>query len=60
MIAVILVLVIIGVALELLKTFVPMDSTIRVLIQVIIVVFVVYYLLSMFGIADVPVPRIRG
>lgn len=60
MIAVILVLVVVGVCLELLKTLVPMDSTIRVLIQVLIVVFVVYYLLAIFGIADVPVPRLRG
>ncbi len=59
MIGVILVLAVIGVALELLKSAVPMDSTIRVLIQVLIVVFVVYYLLAIFGIADVPVPKLR-
>ena len=37
MIAVILILVILGVALELLKTKLPIDSTIRVVIQVVIV-----------------------
>jgi hypothetical protein len=53
-------LVIIGVALELLKTQIPMDSTIRVVIQVVIVIAVVFYLLAAFGIADLPIPRVRG
>lgn len=59
MIGLVLFLVVVGVALELLKTQIPMDSSIRVLIHVVIVVFVVYMLLSIFGIADVPVPRLR-
>lgn len=60
MIGMILFLVVIGVAIELLKTQVPMDSNIRILINVLIVVFVVYMLLSMFGIVDVPMPKLRG
>ncbi len=59
MIALILVLVVIGVALELLKTKIPMDGTIRVVIQVVIVLCAVVYLLRLFGIADVPVPSLR-
>ncbi len=59
MIALLLFLVVIGVALEMLKSAVPMDSNIRILIQVIVVVFVVYLLLSIFGIADLPVPRLN-
>lgn len=58
MIALVLFLVIVGVALELLKSQIPMDSSIRVLIQVIVVVCVVYYMLALFGIADVPLPRV--
>lgn len=59
MIALILVLVVIGVALELLKTKIPMDSTIRVVIQVIIVLAVVIWMLRLFGVMDLPVPRVR-
>lgn len=59
MIALVLFLVIVGVALELLKTQIPMDSSIRVLIQVIVVVFVVYMLLAIFGIGDMPVPHLK-
>ncbi len=59
MIGLVLFLVVIGVALELLKTSLPIDSSIRVLIQVIVVVFVIYMLLSLFGLADVPMPHLR-
>lgn len=59
MIGLVLVLVVIGVALELLKTQFAIDSSIRVLIQVVIVVAVVYYLLAIFGIGDIPLPRAR-
>ncbi len=60
MIALVLFLVVVGVALELLKSQLPMDSSIRVLIQVVVVVCVVYYLMAIFGIADLPIPRVRG
>lgn len=59
MIGVVIVLVIIGVVLELLKTKLPIDSTIRVVIQVVVVLAVCYYLLAAFGVADVPLPRLR-
>lgn len=59
MIMLVVFLVIVGVALELLKTKLPIDSTIRVLIQVVIVVGVVLYLLAAFGVADLPMPRLR-
>lgn len=60
MIGLILFLVVVGVCLELLKDKLPMDSSIRVLIQVIVVVWVIYMLLSIFGIADVPIPHLGG
>lgn len=59
MIALVLFLVVVGVALELLKTQLPIDSSIRVLIQVVVVVCVVYYLMAIFGIADLPLPKVR-
>ena len=58
MIAVILVLVVIGVILHFVKTL-PIDPAILLLIQVLIVLFVVYYLLGLTGLLDVPVPRFR-
>ncbi len=57
MIAIVLILVIIGVALELLKSKLPIDSTIRVVIQLVVVIAVVLWLLAIFGIRDMPVPR---
>lgn len=59
MIALVLFLIIIGVALHLLKTQLPIDPAIMVLIQVVIIVAVVYYLLAIFGIGDLPLPRAR-
>ena len=59
MIALIFVLVIIGIVLEVLKTQIPMDPTIRLVIQVIIVLGVVYYLWTMFGAPDIPLPHRR-
>ena len=60
MIALVLFLVIVGVALELLKTKLPIDSSIRVLIQVVIVIGVVYYLFAIFGVVDLPVPKLNS
>ncbi len=60
MIELILVLVIIGVALYLIEAFVPMDPAIKVVIRVIVIVVLVLYLLRAFGIADFPLPRVRG
>jgi len=59
MIGLIIVLVIIGVCLYLIENFVPMDPTIKTVIRVVVVLCVVLYLLSAFGIVDVPLPRAR-
>jgi hypothetical protein len=48
LIGLIIVLVILGVALELLKTRVPIDPTIRVLIDLIILIVVVLFILQIF------------
>jgi hypothetical protein len=51
LLGVIIVLSIIGVALWLLETKVPMDNTIKVVIQVIVVISVILWLLNLIGIA---------
>lgn len=59
MIFLVLGLVILGVCLELLKSQLPIDPTIMILIRLVIVVAVVYYILVFFGVSDFPVPRAR-
>ncbi len=55
LIGVIIVLAIIGVVLWLVETKIPMDSTIKLVIQVIVVICVIIWLLGLIGIA----PRFR-
>jgi len=55
LVGIVIVLAIIGLVLWLIETKIPMDGTIKVLIQVIIVIAVLLYLLSLVGI----VPRFR-
>ena len=54
MIHLILGLALIGLALYLIETYVPMDPVIKVLIRVLVVIAVVLYLLRAFGFADIP------
>lgn len=60
MIELILVLVIIGVALYLIETYVPLDPVIKTIIRVVVVICIVLWLLQAFGVLNVPVPRLRG
>lgn len=59
----IIVLVVIGVVLYLINTFIPMDSRIKVVINVIIVLALCVWLLQIFGVMSslgtVQVPRVR-
>lgn len=59
MIELILVLVIVGVCLYLIENFIPLSPPIKTVIRVIVVICLVLYLLRAFGIADVPLPRVR-
>lgn len=59
MIGLVVVLIIIGVLLWLVETKIPMDDGIKVIIRVVVLILVVLYLLRVFGVLDVPVPRIR-
>jgi hypothetical protein len=55
MITAILVLVVLGVALYLIETYVPMAPPFKIVIRLIIIVFSILYLLRVFGISDFPV-----
>lgn len=59
MIGLLLVLVIVGVVLYLVETYIPMDPVIKTIIRVVVVIAVCLYLLSAFGVVDVPIPRVR-
>jgi hypothetical protein len=57
-------LIVIGVLVWLMNTYIPMDATIKRIINILIIVVVVLWLLSIFGLFDnlssVRVPRIGG
>lgn len=59
MIELIVTLVIVGVVLYLLESYVPMSPPIKTVIRVVVVLALCIWLLSAFGIVDVPL-RLRG
>ena len=59
MIHVIVVLVVVGLCLYLIETYVPLAPPIHTVLRVVVVLCLCLWLLSAFGILDVPVPRIR-
>ncbi len=59
MIQLIILLVVLGLCLYLIETYIPMDAAIKTVIRVVVVLCLVLYLLSAFGIVDVPIPRFR-
>ncbi len=60
MIELLIVLVIVGVCLCLIETYVPMDPAIKTVIRVVVVLILVLWLLRAFGVMDVPLPRLRS
>jgi len=58
MIILILSLALIGFLAYLITTYIPMPPPIRTAIIVIVVICMVLYLISVLGIADLPVPRV--
>lgn len=62
MIGVVLTLVVIGVLLYLLDSYVPMDARIKQLIYVVVIICVIFWLINVFGLLsyDVPIPRLHG
>jgi hypothetical protein len=59
MIMLILTLIILGLCLYLVETYIPMSPPIQLVIRIIVVIFCVLMLLRAFGIVDVPVPSIK-
>lgn len=63
MIHIIITLIVIGILLWLVNTYIPMDGKIKQILNVVVVICVVLWLLSAFGIlgtlGNIPVPQVR-
>lgn len=59
MIGLVLMLALVGLILYLIETYIPMDGAIKTVIRIVIVVCVIVYLIQLFGIADLPLPRLK-
>jgi hypothetical protein len=64
MLGLIITLIVIGVLMWLVNTYVPMDGKIKNILNVVVIICVVLYLLSVFGvlgsISNVPIPSVNG
>jgi len=58
MIGLILTLVVLGLCLYLVETYIPMSPPIKMIIRIVVVIFLVLWLLRIFGISDVAIPRL--
>jgi hypothetical protein len=62
-ISLIVTLIVIGVLLWLVNTYIPMDGKIKQIINIVVVICVVVWLLSVFGVLghsrDIPVPQLH-
>jgi hypothetical protein len=58
MIALLLLIVVLGVCLWLIETYVPMSPPIKVLLRVVVVIIIVLYLLRAFGVATPNLPNL--
>lgn len=63
MLSLVITLIVIGVLLYCVNAFVPMDAKIKNILNIVVVICVIVYLLSAFGlfghVRDVPVPQVR-
>jgi hypothetical protein len=63
MASLILTLIVIGVLLWLVNTYIPMDGKIKQILNAVVVICVVIWLLSAFGIlghsGDIPIPQVK-
>ena len=59
MIQVLVVLVIVGVVLYMVQTYIPMAPPIKTIITVVVVLCLCLWLLQVFGVYDMPVPNLR-
>jgi hypothetical protein len=59
MLALILTLVLVGVLLYLAETYIPMSPPIKLVIRIVVILLLVLWLAQVFGLTDIPVPRVR-
>jgi hypothetical protein len=62
MVSLVLTLMVVGVLLWLINTYIPMDAKIKQILNIVVVVAVVLWLLSVFGVLgaiNTPIPRVR-
>jgi hypothetical protein len=62
MISIVITLIVVGLLLWLVNTYIPMDGKIKNILNVVVVICVVVWLLRVFGIltgSDIPVPRVN-
>jgi Fe2+ transport system protein B len=63
MISLVITLIVIGVLLWLVNTYIPMDGKIKQILNIVVVICVIVWLLSAFGIlghsGDIQVPQVR-
>ena len=59
MIMLILVLAVCGFLVYLVTTYIPMPPIFKTVIYVIVAIALILYVLQAFGVADMPVPRVR-
>jgi hypothetical protein len=59
MIGLLVFLILVGVGLYLIEQ-IPMDPALRTIIRVVVILCVVLYLISAFGLLDIPIPRLGG
>jgi hypothetical protein len=63
MIGLILTLVLVGVGLWAVNTYIPMDAKIKQILNVVVVILVILWLLRVFGVLgggnDIPIPQVR-
>jgi predicted membrane channel-forming protein YqfA (hemolysin III family) len=57
MIALILTLALLGLIVYLITTYIPMPPIFKTVIYVIVAVVIILYLMRVFGISDIPLPR---
>lgn len=59
MIGLIILLALVGFIVYLITTYIPMPPVFKTIIYVIVAIVLILYLMQVFGIGDVPLPRLR-
>lgn len=60
LITLIIVIVLLGVGLWLIETYVPMAQPVKILLRVVVILVIVLWLLRLFGITSLGIPRVGG